>query len=188
MAHKAYRRRHLIEDGFVIAASIVVAVFIVRSGVVHSLIASFQDFGALGSFAAGIFFTSIFTTAPAMAVLGELSQARPIWEVVVLGGLGAMMGDYLIFRFVRDRVGDDVLYLLSHSGAKRVPAIFRTRLFRRLVPFVGALIIASPLPDELGLAMLGISKVSTRNFFLLSFTFNAIGILLIAWAANAWAW
>lgn len=188
MARKAYRLRHVVEDGAIITISIVAAILIVRSGVVHSLVASFQDFGVLGSFAAGIFFTSIFTTAPAIAVLGELSQARPIWEVVVLGGLGAMMGDYIIFRFVRDRLGDDALYLLAHSGIKRVPAIFRTRLFRRLVPFVGALIIASPLPDELGLAMLGVSKVSTRNFFLLSFTFNAIGILFVAWAATQWMW
>ncbi|OGG78335.1 hypothetical protein A3A36_01445 [Candidatus Kaiserbacteria bacterium RIFCSPLOWO2_01_FULL_52_12b] len=58
-------------------------------------------------------------------------------------------------------------------------SIFRPRLFKWLIPFVGALIIASPLPDEAGLAMMGLSKMKTSVFIPISFALNFLGILAI---------
>ena len=49
---------------------------------------------------------------------------------------------------------------------------------------MGGLIIASPFPDELGIGLLGFSKMRTRWFVLLSFTFNFIGIFLIGLVAK----
>jgi hypothetical protein len=49
---------------------------------------------------------------------------------------------------------------------------------------VGAIIIASPLPDELGLALLGVSTLSRPQFFLLSFAMNSLGIFIILLVAQ----
>jgi hypothetical protein len=95
------------------------------------------------------------------------------------------VGDYIIFVFIRDRISDDVAYFLARTGTPRFFKLFHRKAFRRLLPFVGGLIIASPLPDELGLALLGAAKMRTRNFILLSFCFNTAGILLIGLAARA---
>jgi hypothetical protein len=96
-----------------------------------------------------------------------------------------VVGDYILFSFVRDRVSDDVAYLLARTGTPRFVNLFRRHTFRWVLPFIGGLIIASPLPDELGLALLGMAKMRTNRFLLLSFAFNATGIFLIGLAARS---
>jgi hypothetical protein len=187
VARSRKKRRQVLLDTLIVAASLLAAAFIVQTGIVHALAASFNELGVWGSFLAGTFFTSMFTTAPAIVVLAELSQSNPLMVVAIFGGFGAALGDYLIFRFVRDRVAEDTAFLLSHSKFTRLPKIFKTRLSRFMVPLVGALIIASPLPDELGLALLGMSKMNDRRFLLLSFLLNAGGILIIGLVANSLA-
>ena len=178
-------KRHLRQDFFIVLASIAVAWAIVRFGAVDALLAYLGDGVLLTGFIAGMFFTSVMTTAPAMAVLGVLSfHVNPLLLAVV-GGAGAVCGDYIIFAFVRDRLGDDFAYLIKRTGTPRFFKIFHRKTFRWMLPFIGGLIIASPLPDELGLALLGLARMRTSRFLLLSFAFNSIGILLIALAARS---
>ena len=178
-------RRHAIHMLTALVTSVVCAALIIYSGVVHTLIISTANFAYVGSFIAGLFFTSILTTAPATAVLGALSLEVPLWSIALFGAVGAVCGDYVLFWLIRDQISKDVEYLVLHSGLKRFQALFKTRLFHRLLPFVGALIIASPLPDELGLALLGISNVRPERFMLISFVMNYIGILMIGFVARS---
>lgn len=179
--------RHLLQDFLIIVASVVLAWAIVHYELVHRLLAYAGDGLVLSSFFAGMFFTSITTTAPAIAVLSGLALEGNLALVALVGGAGAVIGDYLIFAFVRDRVSDDIAYLLKRTGTPRLFKIFRRKTFRRLLPFIGGFIIASPLPDELGLTLLGLSHLRTSRFILISFTFNATGIFLIGLAARALA-
>ena len=178
-------KRHLRQDFYIVAASIAAAWAIVRFGAVDALLAYAGDGFLAGSFVAGAFFTSVMTTAPAIAVLGVLSLHGNLFLVALVGGLGAVCGDYLIFAFVRDRLGDDLAYLIKRNGSPRFFKIFHRKSFRWVLQFVGALIIASPLPDELGLVLLGITKMSARRFLAVSYAFNATGIFLIGLAARA---
>ena len=131
-----------------------------------------------------MFFTSFFTTAPAIVLIGVLVQTTPLIMVAIIGGLGAALGDYIIFRFVKDRISEDINYLLSFQKTKRFFAIFKTRLFIFFTPFIAALIIASPFPDEIGVAMLGLSKIKDKTFLLISFIANGVGILVVGWVAR----
>ncbi|MDP3800322.1 MAG: hypothetical protein Q8Q90_02755, partial [bacterium] len=56
---------------------------------------------------------------------------------------------------------------------------FRKSFLRWFTPFLGALIIASPFPDELGLVLMGLSKTNTKVFIPVSFGLNFIGILIM---------
>ena len=168
-----------------IAVSVVVAAYIVKSGVVHEVIPHLHSWAYFGSFVAGILFTSMFTAVPAAAVLAELAQTDSIFAVAFFGGLGAVVGDYILFRLVRDTIAEDVRYLMKHSHFFRVPVIFRTHLSHWMLSLLGGVIIASPLPDELGLALLGVSKIKDRYFLPLVFVFNALGILAIAYFAQS---
>lgn len=181
-------KRQLLEDIAIVILSVFAAVFIAKSGFIHRFVEIAGGFFYLGSFFAGMFFTSIFTTAPAIAILGEFSQTYPIPLVAFIGGLGAMLGDYIIFRFARDRVAEDVRYVVSHTPLKRMNKIFETKIVRYLTPFIGALIIASPLPDETGLVLLGFSRISTVLFLPLSFAMNSAGIYIIGLVARAVGW
>lgn len=180
-------RRRLRQDFYLILASLVVAWAIIRFDLVGAVLAYTGDGVLLAALFAGAFFTSIVTTAPAIAVLGELALHMNPFLLAVLGGAGAVAGDYLIFIFVRDRIAADAAYLLRGPKMQRALHVFKHRHFRRVLPIVGAIIIASPLPDELGLALLGISRMRTRPFIFISFTFNFIGILLIALVARSLA-
>lgn len=139
-----------------------------------------------GSFFAGLFFTSVFTTAPAMVTLGQIAAANSLYATAFLGALGAATGDLIIFRFFRDRFGRHVMELLRHQGAgKRLRALLHLRFFRWFLLMLGGLIIASPLPDELGISFLGLSRSRGTTFLLISFLANFLGILAIGLVAKA---
>lgn len=179
------KKRQVIVDVLFLAVSVGFAVYIAETGIAHELILSLGSLKLLGVLLAGMFFTSVFTTAPAIILLGQFGETTPLWLLAPIGGFGAMLGDYLIFRFVKDRVSEDFKYLFSFAKRKRFQKIFKTKLFHFFVSFVGAVIIASPLPDELGVALLGLSKVRPRVFLAISFLFNAIGILVIGLVARS---
>lgn len=179
------KRIHLIADIAVIAASAVLAVMFVTTGFVDRIFASTLGLEFIGSFVAGILFTSIFTAAPATVILGTIARETPVWLVALYGGLGALLGDFIIFHFVERRLKEDFAYLLQKTDTERFVSIFHRRLFRWLFQFVGALVVASPLPDEVGLAMMGLSKMRPSLFIPLSFFLNSVGILVIGVIARA---
>ncbi|MFH1161976.1 MAG: hypothetical protein V1696_01740 [Candidatus Jorgensenbacteria bacterium] len=173
------------KDLLIIVVSVLVAWFLAASGLIAELLGTLGGMALVGSFVAGMFYTSIFTVAPATVVLGSLAREHSLLPVALLGGLGALVGDTVIFRFVRDRLVDDFLHLIRQSPAERLATVFRRRHFRWLLQFIGALVVASPLPDELGLAMMGLSKMRMSLFVPVSFVMNSAGILLVGLVARA---
>ena len=176
---------NLVRDLALVILSVFIAIILVKTGVLKELITSTQEVRFIGSFIAGIFFVSVFTVAPATVALGEIAQSNSVITVAIIGGLGALIGDLIIFRFVKDRVFQHFSYLIRISKSERLFSIFKLRLFRWVIPFMGALIIASPLPDEIGIAMLGLSKMKNSYFILLSFVLNSAGILIVGLIAKA---
>lgn len=128
-------------------------------------------------FVAGIFFTSAFTIAPAAIVLSHLSESIPAHWVVIFGALGAMVGDMILFLFIRDRFSVDLMKALKHSHWKNILRSFHFGFLKWLSPLIGAFIIATPLPDEFGIMLMGVSKMKTRLFLLISFLMNMIGVI-----------
>jgi hypothetical protein len=172
-------------DLAIIFLSIVMSLVVVETGVGHWFVTVIDGWQYLSILVAGVMFTSMFTTAPAMVVLAEVALVQPVWLVATLGAFGAMCGDFFIYRFVKDSLTEDLHALLQLAPKVRFPAIFHSRVFRWLPPLVGALIIASPLPDELGVTILGVSKAPRVIFLLISFSFNFIGIATVCWIARA---
>lgn len=179
-----YHKNNLIKDVSIIVLSVLIAIIFVKTGVLIDILASSKELKLLGSFIAGMFFTSVFTVAPATVMLAEIAQTNSVIWVAFFGGVGAMIGDLIIFRFVKDRLTKDVLFLLKKSKSERLMSIFRLRISRWLIAFLGALVIASPLPDELGLMMMGFSKIKTLLFIPFSFLLNFFGILIIGLIAK----
>lgn len=177
--------RRLLRNVFYLVGSVAGAILIIQLGTLDSFLASVGGLTHVGSFLAGMFFTSLFTTAPAMVVLGELSLTTPLWIVALFGGLGAVVGDYILFLLLRQGLTKDIEYLVAHSGFKRFQKIMHTKLFHHMLPFIGALVLASPLPDEIGLAMLGFSKVDKDRFLLISLAMNTFGIFIIGLVARS---
>ncbi len=179
-------KRHIFLDVLLIILSILLAVWAVKSGFIHETFETRSEGGIIAVFIAGLLFTSLFTVAPATGILIEIAGTRSPLEMALIGGLGAMLGDYVIFRLIRDRIALDIRYLFLKKGRReRIHAFLQIPVVRWIIPLVGALVIASPLPDEIGLAMLGTSKINHRFFLLLTFFLNGAGIFFIALTAQA---
>lgn len=177
---------YIIRDVGAIITSILIAILIIRTGIIYEFIAYAHDWGYIGSFISGMFFTSAFTTAPAIVALGEFAKSGSVVITALLGACGAVIGDLIIFKFVRHEM-DHHIKTMSTAPKKpsRLRQLFKNRWFRWVPFFLGGLILASPLPDELGVGLMGISHANMKTFATVSFLFNFIGILLIGLAAKA---
>ncbi len=165
--------RDLLVDVLVIICTTIVTLYIVKTS-------GFQVTpNILSVFIAGIFFTSAFTIAPAAIVLAYLAQVLPVSAIVIVAALGAMVGDYILFVFIRDRFSRDLIRVFKHFHIKFILKSFHVGFLKWLSPFIGALIIASPLPDEFGIMLMGVSKMKTKYFLLLTFVMNMLGIMAV---------
>ena len=172
------------KNTLLLVLSLILFFYLARTPQVDSLIRSIGNLGYAGAFFTGIFFVSTFTVAPAAVVLYHLAGGLQPSEIALLAGLGAMVGDYIIFRFIRDRVIEELMPLLRKLHTARTRALFRSPYFSWFIPVLGALVIASPFPDEIGVSMLGLSKIRAWQFFLVTFALNALGIFLVVSAAK----
>ena len=177
-------RHEFVKDIIFILIGIVGAIVLTRLGVIDWLVTALGGH-VVASFVAGIFFTSAFTIAPASVAFAHIAGSIPISSIVVWGGLGAMCGDLILFFFIRDRFARDLVNTMKPSVVKHFFASLHLGFLKWLSPILGALIIASPLPDEFGLALMGISKMRVALLMPISFVMNMIGIYGILWFVQA---
>ena len=175
---------NLERDLSLIAVSVLIAILFVRLGVLHNLFSIKEEAKILGSFISGVFFTSAFTIAPASISLAEIAKTTSPFVVAFWGALGSILGDMVIFLFVRDRFSEDIIEVLKISKAKKILHFFKKGFFRWLSPLLGALIIASPLPDELGIALLGVAHIRVATLAMISFIMSFLGILLLVFLSG----
>lgn len=144
----------------------------------------FHDFlfslGYLGTFLAGLFYTSGFTAAPATAVLLILSEEQNIFFAGLIAGFGALSGDLIIFKFIRFSFVDEIKKLSKEKAINNVHQKIPKFLQKYFILLVAGFIIASPLPDEIGVSLLAVSKsISAKLFSVISYLLNTVGIFLI---------
>lgn len=165
--------------------SLLLLFFFIDTPLIQNLIKSIGRLGYIGAFIVGIFFVSIFTVSPSAVILFNLAKELDPIAIAVIAGAGAVIGDYLIFRFVKDKLFEEIKPIFANNGfSKLIVRMFKTPFFSWLIPLIGAAIIASPLPDEIGISILGLSKVKNWQFILVTFILNSIGILLIVGVAQ----
>lgn len=178
--------QHKLEKDFLlVVGSILFAFIILEVGIFDALLREIQSVGAIiGSFFAGVFFTSIFTIAPASLVLVKIASFSDPLTVSVFGALGAMVGDLLVFFFVKHTLADDLITLIRRSKYQKIFHRLHFGILRFVMPVIGALVIASPLPDEVGLALLGVSKIKTIYLIPIALVMNFVGILALVFVGG----
>lgn len=173
---KNYRYKNLT----FLTLSIVVTIIVFRFEPFHEFLLHLGKLGYLGAFIAGVLFVSTFTVAIGSVILLILAENFSVIEIAVIAGLGAVAGDLTIFKFIRNKsLVDEIMALYKYFGGHKIRHLIHTKYFGWMLPVIGALIIASPLPDELGVGLMGISKMKLHEFVILSFVLNSIGIFLV---------
>jgi hypothetical protein len=169
----------LLYDIIIIALGIVVAVILSKLGAIDALVSGLRGYSIMAAFVAGLFFTSTFTIAPASVAIAHLAKEMPVPTLAFWGALGAVCGDLILFFFIRDRFTVDFMRAIELSRIRHFFHSFHFGFLKWLAPVVGALIIASPLPDELGISLLGMSKVKLAVLVPVSYVMNFLGIYFI---------
>jgi hypothetical protein len=111
-------KRALMRDLVMIFIGVVFALLLSASGIIDYVVSVFKDYYIIASFVSGIFFTSVFTLAPASITLIHIAQNSPISGVVFWGGLGAMCGDLVLFLFIKDRFAEDLKNVIVRSSGQ----------------------------------------------------------------------
>lgn len=136
--------------------------------------------GYFGTFLNGVLFAYSFTAAPSTAVFLLLSKTESIYLASLIGGLGALIGDLFIFKLIRISFADEIRKLQNEKIFSGINHHTPQAIKVYVVPVIAALIIASPLPDEIGVSMLAAyPAISARLFSLISLVLNTLGIFMV---------
>lgn len=180
-AYRAWRFRNTA----LLVVSVIVICFLAGTSWASGALRGLAEFGYVGAFVAGILFVSTFTVGIAGIVLFFLAQELNPLVVAFVAGGGAMIGDFLIFRYFRDYVFEELRPIFKKLGVHPIARIMSTPYFAWILPVIGALIIASPFPDEIGIGLMGISRMKSWQFLFLAFMLNSAGIFFIVTLARS---
>ncbi len=135
---------------------------------------SLSKLSYFGTFITGSFYTYGFTSPIATSILLILAKEQNILLAAMVGSLGSLFGDLIIFNSVRYSFKEEIR---KFSQKRKKPVNF---IKKYLLFIFGIIIIASPLPDELGISLLAFNnKLSSKEFAIISYLLNIIGILVI---------
>lgn len=171
--------------------SILIVTVLSRFDIFDKVFGDIGSLGFLGAFIAGILFPITLTSPFAVASLYYLGGHIGLPMTVVFGGIGAVIGDLLIYSFIKDGTIVEIeeiykQYKTNHpthdkkGHRKALLHLFHSKFFHALGLFVGGLLIMLPTPDELGIAVLSSYKLSRKKFIFLSLVLNTISVWIVA--------
>lgn len=163
--------------------SVLAAVALFWGGTFDALAESFGSFGYVSALLAGFLFSITFFAAPAALYLVALGEELNPWAIVIFGAIGAMLADLVMYRFLKDGVMSELKLLMRSivppTSRARLEHITKSRVFAWLVPFFASVLIASPFPDEIGLALFGLVNFRPKYLSVIAFGLNAVGIFVL---------
>lgn len=149
----------------------------------NNFISKLGNLSYFGTFIAGLLFSFGFTTPFA---IGFFLTANPsnIFLAAIIGGAGALISDLLIFKIIRVSFMDDFRRLENLKAfsyiRNKIGSNIPTKIKTYLLYIITGIIIASPLPDEVGVTMLaGMTAIDPKTLGIMSFICNSLGILVV---------
>jgi uncharacterized membrane protein YdjX (TVP38/TMEM64 family) len=163
--------------------TIILAYIIFSNPKVGEFVSHLGALSYLGTFLAGMLFSFGFT-APFSAGFFITLNPGNIWLAGIIGGLGAMCSDLLIFKFIRFSFRDELRKLKKEKISREIENMINKTLGNKiriyLMYAIAGIMIASPLPDEAGVIMLaGLTRIKPKILAFISFLLNTAGILVL---------
>lgn len=171
-------------------SSITIAVILSWVGVFEYL-SHLKNFGYAGAFISGLLWPFTFATPLATASFFYLGQTLNIWNIIILGSVGALFSDLFIWKFFKGGIFAELerIWQIYESHHRRrftrqhkphLIELFHSRPFHFISLFTGVILLFSPLPDEIGLEMLSYYKFDSKKLVILSLASSAIAVWLVA--------
>lgn len=154
--------------------------FILGSEFFESLVA---PLGTFGIFFAGMMYAYSVTASTGAILLPSFLGQYSIATIAIIGGLGGMVADVLILRFIKGTLHHELILLSKETFfkvIKKLPLV-RREWFRDIV---GIIAIMSPLPNTIGVAIMASTHITEDSFHLISLAANIVGIYLLVSAIS----
>lgn len=178
-----HHRRH--SNILLLVGGLFTAFLISRLPFFDIMINEIQKSGYFGVMFSGFLFTSTFTAATSGLLLVNFAKILDPFWLIIFAASGALISDLLIFRFVKNKVGEEITPVYEHFIAKNhLHKIVHTKYFSWTLPVIGSLIMATPLPDELGVSLLGLSHMPFWKFAIISFCSHTMAMFILVSAAT----
>lgn len=159
--------------------SILLTIFLSKYNFLDDALFNIRHTPFLGSFIAGILYVSASTAALGILMLSDLAKTLSPIEIAIIAGLGGAVGDFVLFRFFKGYLITEITPIYNRLGGKHLTRLMYHKYFRWGLPIIGAIIIASPFPDEIGIALMGLSQTKNYQFILLSLALDITGVFLL---------
>ena len=159
--------------------SILLTIFLSKYNFLNEGLFNLRNTPFLGSFIAGILYVSASTAALGILMLSDLAKTLHPIEIAIIAGLGGVVADFVLFRFFKGDLISEITPIYNKLGGKHLTRLMYHKYFRWSLPIVGAIIIASPFPDEIGISLMGLSKIKSYQFVLLSLVLDIGGVFLL---------
>jgi hypothetical protein len=171
-----------------LAIAIILAYLLFRNPDVSGFVSHLGYLSYFGSFLAGMLFSFGFT-APFAVGYFMTADHLVIWLMGLIGGMGAMVSDLLIFKFIKVSFSDEFDRMRKTEFVKNADRLVEKSIGKKIKMYlmyaIVGFLIASPLPDEAGIIVLaGLTEVKARVLSVISFILNTIGILIILGISN----
>lgn len=163
--------------------AIIMAYILFRNPFVNSFISHLGTLSYIGIFFAGMLFSFGFTAPFAVGFFITLNPSN-IWIAGIIGGFGALMSDLVIFNTIKLSFEDEFEKLRNSKTFVNISNLIERNLNHKIKIYLmyafAGILIASPLPDEVGVTMLaGLTTISAKNLVPISFILNTLGILIL---------
>lgn len=162
-----------------VALCVTAIVILLDSAIMVAFFEFSKNIDYYGVLLAGILFTSLLTSAAAIVMIFELAQVHNPLFVALVASVGAIIGDYIILRFFEDGLAHEIKLFARKLHLNKLVRLLKRRRSRGLITIAGIGVIASPLPDELGISLLDISHLSKPKLLLICYVSNLVGVSLV---------
>jgi len=168
---------------FLLFLCIVVAYYLFSQPAVLNFVEGFSKDDYFSIFIAGVLFSLGFS-APFSIGFFILLQPENLLLATLVGGLGSVAGDMLIFKTIKNSFMKEFKELERKKIIKKIEKIVEKNkhvLIRHylLYIFVGITMV-TPLPDEIGISMLaGLTTIKPLKLAIMSFLIHALAIFLM---------
>jgi len=185
--HKKYLPRILKEFHyskiFLLIIASITAYILFKTTTIALWINHLDKLSYLGTFIAGIFLALGFS-APFSVGFFVTLKTKSLILTALIGGLGALAADLLIFNVIKISFNDELQRLKKTKIMREIKEIIKKDLEKRLQHYLlyvfAGILIATPLPDEAGISMLaGLTHIKQKILAPISFILHTLGILII---------
>jgi hypothetical protein len=161
----------------------VILVYVLFSGLAYKPLHDALVFmGYFGTFLAGLLYPYALTSAAGTGILLILAKEQNILLAGVIAGIGALISDIILFLFVTHSFSDELQKLSKETFVRTINRWIPDSIRVYLLATFAGLLIASPLPTEIGIMLLAsIKRISVKKFVITVYILhtNAIFIILL---------